>query len=85
MSLFISLNHLCNSISSNLCLTMLTVPTSVRCSFSQRISDLQNLKGGGGGGASIACGHICVSSYRVPVMKFFSWYLKREVLKRMLS
>ena len=36
MSLFISLNHLCNSISSNLCLTMLTVPTSVRCAFSQR-------------------------------------------------
>ena len=36
MSLFISLNHLCNSMSSNLCLIMLTIPTSEKCAFSKR-------------------------------------------------
>ena len=35
MSLFIPLNYLCNSMSSDLCL-MLRIPTSKKCAFSQR-------------------------------------------------
>ena len=50
MSLFISLNHLCNSISSNLCLIMLIIPTSEKMYVSLPPRGLGVVPGGGGGG-----------------------------------
>ena len=44
MSLFISLNHLCNSISSNLCLIMLIIPASEKCVFPKDFLNLYDIK-----------------------------------------